>query len=479
MYIGELKKEARERFALNRYHAMLVYGVVYTLALNICVLTTTLCLLNKWAVWYGVILIFLFLLMLAPFGFGMTGFYIRMYRFEKMDAFHIFDGFNKYNLERVIVLRLLKFALGLAFTILLIVPGIIFSIRTSMATYILRANPKLKPYDAIRESNKIMKGHCGKYFGLTLSFIGWFFMGLVTCGLGYIWVMPYFNSTKMVFYKREIEGDTKVYRNPAEAAKPDDDAQGDDEEDEQEELMRRKLLEELRSMDDKIAANNESVSQKNKTETKAPKAAKKAPVEPQAPVQPEPVPEIVFDDVDVSAYAEPIIEPRPITEDTPVADEFSFAERIPYEEDAPIAEDIPIAETAPIVEDIPIAETVPVIEEYDEPIVQPVEERRRPPVQSSRSGEEMRRATAEPLPGGRVVIDSQGRRSVSPRLSASAEPSSRPRARGERGSEESPRERLERIRAERPFGRESRSASQAMDRRTPRKSAEIKEDDDR
>lgn len=211
MHVREIKTEARERFALNRYHAMLVYGVVYTLALNIAVLTTALALLNIWAIWYGVVLIFLFLLMLAPFGFGMTGFYIKLYRGERSDAFHVFDGFNKYNLERVIILRLLKTALWLAFTLLLIVPGIVFSIRTSMATYLLRANPKLKPKDALRASNRVMKKHCGKYFALVLSFTGWFAMCLLTCGLGFIWMLPYFNSAKMVFYKRELQGDTASY----------------------------------------------------------------------------------------------------------------------------------------------------------------------------------------------------------------------------------------------------------------------------
>lgn len=216
MHIRDIKIEAKERFALNRYQAMLVYGVVYTLALNIAVLTTVLFLINKWAAWYGVILIFLFLLLLAPFNYGMTGFYLRLYRFEKIDAFHVFDGFNKYNLERMIVLRLLSFVLWLAFTVLLIVPGIIFLVRTSMATYLLRADPEMKPQDALRAANKIMKSHCWKFFGLSLSFTGWFLMGMVTCGLGFIWVLPYYNAAKIVFYKRELQGDKTVYRNPTE-----------------------------------------------------------------------------------------------------------------------------------------------------------------------------------------------------------------------------------------------------------------------
>jgi len=47
MHVREIKTEAKERFALNRYHAMLVYGVVYTLALNIAVLTTLLYIVNN------------------------------------------------------------------------------------------------------------------------------------------------------------------------------------------------------------------------------------------------------------------------------------------------------------------------------------------------------------------------------------------------------------------------------------------------
>ncbi|MCI8596789.1 MAG: DUF975 family protein [Clostridia bacterium] len=213
MRVKEIKSEAKERFALNREHAMIIYGVVYTLALNIALLSTLLCVVSKYAIWYCIILIIVFLLLLGPFGFGMTGFYLKMYRAEKAEAQHIFDGFNKKNLERVIVLLLLKFVLWLAFTILLIVPGIIFLLRTSMSVYLLRANPELKPKDALKLSNKVMKGRTGKYFGLALSFAGWFLLGIITCGLVFIWVLPYFNSAKVVFYKRELEGDTGVYVN--------------------------------------------------------------------------------------------------------------------------------------------------------------------------------------------------------------------------------------------------------------------------
>lgn len=210
MKVREIKIEAKERFAINRYHAMLVYGVVYVLLLNIAILTNF-TIITKFLWWYAIILLLLLFLSFAPFQFGMTDFYLRSYRCEKVDVFHVFDGFNKYNLERVVVLKLIKTALTILFTLLLIVPGIIYSIRTSMAVYLLRANPKMKAWQALKSSNKIMKGHCWDYFVLSISFIGWFFLSIVLLGLGMIWLTPYYNLSKIVFYKRELQGDKLSY----------------------------------------------------------------------------------------------------------------------------------------------------------------------------------------------------------------------------------------------------------------------------
>ncbi len=404
MYIGEIKKEARERFALNRYQAMLVYGVVYTLALNIAVLTTVLFLLNKWAIWYGIILIFLFLLMLAPFGYGMTGFYVKLYRFEKVDAFHVFDGFNKYNLERVIVLRLLKFALWLAFTVLLIVPGIIFSLRTCMATYILRAHPDMKPQDALKMSNALMKKHCGKYFGLSLSFIGWYFMGLVTCGLGYIWVLPYFNAAKVVFYQREIQGDEAVYRNPIVG---DTLVEAHETETEAEIASRVRLQDEIRRMDAQLHPTSVEAQRMSSPEivtAEEPRAAQEA----------------------VSFHHEEIVSPS-VVQSQAVSDKPSAVFVAPHEE--PFLSVVPDTETyAENTEPLPPVhannDAIPAAHSVGQ---ERTESRRREALAQSegrqsheRTADTLRRAEIRPLPGGRVVIDSEGRRVASSRPSAGA-----------------------------------------------------------
>ena len=118
MHVRKIKKEAKERFAHDRYHAMLVYGAVYTLALNIGILVTALAFLGHylWGAdgitrWYSVIpwiysaiLIFLFILMLGPFAYGMTGYYVKLFKYEKSNVSnHVFEGFNKFNLERMII----------------------------------------------------------------------------------------------------------------------------------------------------------------------------------------------------------------------------------------------------------------------------------------------------------------------------------------------------------------------------------------
>ena len=46
-----------------------------------------------------------------------------------------------------------------------------------------------------------MEGNRWRYFCLCLSFIGWFFLGAVTCGLAFIFVMPYFYVAQAAFYE--------------------------------------------------------------------------------------------------------------------------------------------------------------------------------------------------------------------------------------------------------------------------------------
>ena len=46
-----------------------------------------------------------------------------------------------------------------------------------------------------------MKGHKWDLFVLDLSFIGWILLGIMTAGIGLLWVAPYMETTRAAFYE--------------------------------------------------------------------------------------------------------------------------------------------------------------------------------------------------------------------------------------------------------------------------------------
>lgn len=57
--------------------------------------------------------------------------------------------------------------------------------------------------EAIEESKRLMDGNKSRLFCLDLSFIGWDILGMITLGIGMIFVRPYENAAHAAFY-REI-----------------------------------------------------------------------------------------------------------------------------------------------------------------------------------------------------------------------------------------------------------------------------------
>ena len=85
--------------------------------------------------------------------------------------------------------------------LLLIIPGIIKAYSYSMTPYILIDNPELSAREAIRKSQQMMVGQKFNLFWLQLSFIGWFFLACLTGGIGFLWLVPYYQTSQAVFYQ--------------------------------------------------------------------------------------------------------------------------------------------------------------------------------------------------------------------------------------------------------------------------------------
>jgi uncharacterized membrane protein len=95
----------------------------------------------------------------------------------------------------------LKTLYVLLWAILFIIPGIVKTLAYAMTNYILVDHPELSANKAILLSNEMMKGHKYDLFYLYLSFAGWFFLCVITLGIGFFWLIPYAQTAQASFYQ--------------------------------------------------------------------------------------------------------------------------------------------------------------------------------------------------------------------------------------------------------------------------------------
>lgn len=81
-----------------------------------------------------------------------------------------------------------------------IVPGIIVGLMFGQALYVLADNPEIGIFDALEKSCSLTKGYKWEIFVLGLSFLGWMLVGVLTFGIGLLWVVPYMEVTNAELY---------------------------------------------------------------------------------------------------------------------------------------------------------------------------------------------------------------------------------------------------------------------------------------
>lgn len=84
--------------------------------------------------------------------------------------------------------------------LLFIIPGVVKAYAYSMVPYILADNPNMDRKRALQLSSRMTKGYKGELFVLDLSFIGWYLLGCLACGIGVLFVDPYKHSTSAEAY---------------------------------------------------------------------------------------------------------------------------------------------------------------------------------------------------------------------------------------------------------------------------------------
>lgn len=110
--------------------------------------------------------------------------------------------FQSGNYSNVVLTMFLRGLFTALWSLLLLIPGLVKSYSYSMIPYILAENPSIPRKRAFEMSRKMMDGQKMNAFFLDLSFIGWFLLSFLTCGvLDVFYVMPYRQATWAEFYK--------------------------------------------------------------------------------------------------------------------------------------------------------------------------------------------------------------------------------------------------------------------------------------
>lgn len=78
--------------------------------------------------------------------------------------------------------------------------AIILGYTYRMVPYLLVDYPNISLREAMTVSREMMRGYKWKLFMLDLSFIGWYIVGMMTCGIGMLLVTPYIQTSTALFY---------------------------------------------------------------------------------------------------------------------------------------------------------------------------------------------------------------------------------------------------------------------------------------
>lgn len=161
----------------------------------------------------------------APLMVGIAVYMLAMLRRQDNPFSLLFAGFNRFGAAvcTYLLVQLILFAWMLPFfglialtiaridlpgafalivllclTIIAIV--IPLQMRYSLALYVVADDPSVGARQAVRRGVELMKGNYWRLGLLWLRFTGWMLLGILTLGIGFIWLGPYYMAAITAFY---------------------------------------------------------------------------------------------------------------------------------------------------------------------------------------------------------------------------------------------------------------------------------------
>lgn len=141
------------------------------------------------------------LLVLYQIEVGVKGFFVKN-GYTQAKVGDILETYRNGSMGTVALTKFLVDLFTTLWTLLFIILGIVKSYQYKMIPYILAENPDIEWKEAFDLSKKMTDGHKMDLFILDLSFIGWYFLSGITCGLvGIFYVAPYKEQTMAEAYE--------------------------------------------------------------------------------------------------------------------------------------------------------------------------------------------------------------------------------------------------------------------------------------
>lgn len=113
----------------------------------------------------------------------------------------LLDGFRSGHYVNIVLTMFLRDLFTALWSLLLVVPGIVKHYEYLMVPYIIAENPAMDYKEAFQISKQMMDGEKMEAFIMDLSFIGWYLLSAVTCGLlAIFYVNPYVQASFAEMY---------------------------------------------------------------------------------------------------------------------------------------------------------------------------------------------------------------------------------------------------------------------------------------
>lgn len=113
----------------------------------------------------------------------------------------LLDGFRSGHYVNIVLTMFLRDLFTTLWSLLLVVPGIVKHYEYLMVPYIIAENPAMDYKEAFQISKQMMDEEKMEAFIMDLSFLGWYLLSAVTCGLlAIFYVNPYVQASFAEMY---------------------------------------------------------------------------------------------------------------------------------------------------------------------------------------------------------------------------------------------------------------------------------------